>query len=504
MFPVPFWGVGICLAVFIAITVVAVLCQRKRVGAEYISAKEVSSFRMYDRMQMFSKTALFAAILCFFNTVLLDGDQTFENSVIYLCVNFISVLATLIVIYFAFAKRAAEHFDRTNVFVLGAAIWLFAALFNFYRVFDISAVGYIFICTGLCLMYASMRYTSNDVKKAMSLIGEIDDAKFEKFGAYTDAKAMLYAETTILSLMLVFSWTPSLSRFFSYAVLLLPGVFLVIASIFALLQPLDERSLDKLVVYQTAVGQQKESEAIKNSLSQRLIKEKDRVGIRILTWLVRPFFPCKCVGKEKVKNLDGPVIFVANHYEIYGPVVSILRMPVNFRPWIISNMLDGDKIEAQIKVGLDMHCKIFPKRFKSWLPKKVKKITLYILESYRPIPVYRGNLREVVQTINMTTDAMREGDNIMLFPENPETTFSQGGVDKFYSGFAEIGNAYFKKTGEATTFFPVYISKKRRRLYIGDGIKFDPSNAKADEKRRIASLLHDSMQTMAKDSVKKS
>ena len=121
------------------------------------------------------------------------------------------------------------------------------------------------------------------------------------------------------------------------------------------------------------------------------------------------------------------------------------------------------------------------------------------MKAMKPIPVYRGNLREVIATIDMTAQAMMEGDNVMLFPEKPAEKYSHGGVDRFHSGFAEIGSAYYKKTGKSTTFYPVYISKKKRKMYVGDGIKFDPTAPKPEEKRRISDALYRAMASMAAD-----
>ena len=57
LFPVPFWGVGICLVVMTAATLVSLIVRRRHFGEEYISAKATSSFRMYDAMQLFTKMA---------------------------------------------------------------------------------------------------------------------------------------------------------------------------------------------------------------------------------------------------------------------------------------------------------------------------------------------------------------------------------------------------------------------------------------------------------------
>lgn len=497
LFPVPFWGVGICLAFMAVITFVSLVVRRKHLGEEYISAKAMSAFRMYDHTQMFTKMAFYMAVLCFFNTVLLDGNVGAIDTFLYLALNIVSVFVAVVLVYFLFGKKAAANFDRTNVFVLGAALWVMADVCLYYKVFEITAVGYIFVCVGIGLMLSALRLISGDIKEALSLVVNIDGDSFEKFSAYSEVKAFFYAEVDILALMLIFSGSEAV-RFFTDAVLLAPGVFLVLACAFAVLQPLDKRNIDKMVIYRTAEGEEKQRQIIKNSLATRLTQEKDKAGIRILSWFVRPFFRCKCVGKEKIKNLGGPVVFVANHYEVYGPIVAVLRMPVRFRPWIISNMLDSGQIEEQMRPGIE-GVRFLPKFIKRLLPKIIKKFILYIINAMKPIPVYRGNLREALTTINITAQAMAEGDNVMLFPEKPQEKYSQGGVDKFYSGFVEIGSAYYKKTGKSTTFYPVYISKKKRKMYIGDGIEYDVNSPKPVEKHRVAEGLYRAMSEMAAD-----
>ncbi len=499
LFGVPFAGVAMCLALFFVLALISLIFKRKRVGEDYISAKEISAFKMYDKMQFYAKIAFYIAVLSFFNTVLMDAEQSFWDVLLYLFTVISCGIIAIAIIYFAFAKKAAQNFDKINVFVLGTAIWLAASLFVYHKVFYVTAVAYLFDCIGLGLMYASLKFINADVKNAMTLV-EVDSRSFERFESYANSNAQLTAYAILALLCSIFAVIPSISHLFWQAVLLLPAALYIVACVFALFQPLDSQNLDKLVVYRSAEGM---SDAVKYSLTDRIVHGKNRVGIRIMIWFIRPWFPCKCVGKEKLKNIDRPIVFVGNHYEIYGPVVSVLRMPVPFRPWVIWKMMDSDQIEEYIRVGVENLCKVVPKFIRKKIPRIGKKFMLYIFECIRSIPVYRDNLRQVVQTINMTVQAMEEGDNVMLFPEKPETTYSQGGVDNFYSGFVEVGSAYYKKTGKCATFVPVYISKKHRKLYIGDGITYDASNGKADEKRRIASELRQRMLQMAEEANKK-
>jgi len=503
-FSAPFVGAGICLAFFVLVTICGLFIMRKRVGREYISAKQISAFKTFNAMQTFAKVSFYVAVLCFFNSVLMDSEQSLSDTLNYLMFCFVAITGVLFVVYVSFAKKAANHFDSINVFVFGSAVWVFSCVLIYCGIFKYNTTGYVFCTIGIGLVYASLKQMGENVQDAMNVICEMQDTRFKRFCTYSDIKALLLAEIILLCIMVFFSDANYAVQTFSQALLLAPGVSLAIACVFACLQPLDKKGVDKLVVYRTAQGEEKEKELIRNSFAEKMIKTKNKIGIRVMTWLVRPFFPSKCIGRQKIKRGDGPVIFVANHYEIYGPIIAVLRMPASFRPWIINEMLDDQKIQEQMVGGIDK-IRFLPKCIKKRMPKVIKGFIKYILTAMEPIPVYKGNLREVITTINLTVEAMQQGDNIMLFPENPDVAYnSEGGVDKFYSGFAEIGASYYKKTGKSTTFYPVYISKKKRKLFIGDGIKYNASTPKADEKRRIANLLHERMQQMANDCAKKS
>ena len=502
-FSVPFFGAGICLAVFVMLTIIALFIIRKRVGQEYISAKQVTAFKMFDLMQMFAKVSFYLAVLCFFNSVLLDSEQSLKGTLNYLMLCFVAIAGVLLVIHVGFAKKVAKHFDSINVFVFGSVIWMFSSLLLYYDVFRFNVSGYVICTVGIGLVYAALKQMATDVQEAMEVVCEMQDKRFARFARYNDTKGLLLAELVLLGIMVVFSDASYATQTFSTALLLTPGVFLIVACVFACLQPLDQKNVSKMIIYRTAQGEQKEKEIIRNSLAEKIIKTKNKIGIRVMIWFVRPFFPSKCVGRQKIDVTKGPVIFVGNHYEIYGPIISVLRMPVPFRPWVINEMLDDKSIEEQMVGGIDK-LRFLPKCIKKRLPKLLKNLMKYVLTAMDPIPVYKGNLREVVTTINLTTQAMQQGDNIMLFPEKPDVAYnSEGGVDKFYSGFVEIGASYYKKTGKSTIFYPVYISKKKRKIFIGDGIKYDTSAPKAEEKRRIATLLHERMEQMANENTKK-
>ena len=50
---------------------------------------------------------------------------------------------------------------------------------------------------------------------------------------------------------------------------------------------------------------------------------------------------------------------------------------------------------------------------------------MYVTNSLDPIPVYRGGIKDVLMTIRMSVDALKEEDNLLLFPENPSKAFGE-------------------------------------------------------------------------------
>jgi hypothetical protein len=106
-----------------------------------------------------------------------------------------------------------------------------------------------------------------------------------------------------------------------------------------------------------------------------------------------------------------------------------------------------------------------------------------------------------METLRTTVSAMMEQDNILIFPENPLTTetrrYSMKGVSQFYTGFVHLARAYYKKTGKAAVFYPVYANPAKRTITFGEGIAYDPQGE--NEPERICTLLAQAINTMAEE-----
>ena len=289
-------------------------------------------------------------------------------------------------------------------------------------------------------------------------------------------------------------------------ILIVPPMVLVVAAFVSVLHfPMNNRHFQKLAKWLT-LSEGEDNPALKKQLESVVVKRhKNRFGVKIIIALLRPIMYHKVVGRENVAPYeDGQMILVCNHGELYGPVVANLYIPVSFRPWVISNMMDKEAIIEHVYQGTMVRQKWLPERWKRPLLRRVAPLVMWIFGSLEAIPVYRGKPRELMQTFRQTIEAMQAGDNILLFPENGEEQDDTGkgyaseGVGQLYTGFAMIARMYWTKTRKRAAFIPVYASRRTRTLTIGKGILYDPDAPANDEKLRIVRELTDSMTELYK------
>ena len=211
----------------------------------------------------------------------------------------------------------------------------------------------------------------------------------------------------------------------------------------------------------------------------------------VIFLLAQPFIWCKTKGRHNVQKNDEARVFVANHYEIYGPFIMFMRFPYKFRPWVIDKMCESKSIEQQMSIGFLNNYKWLPRWFKIFLIKIAKRLVLFVIRFARPIPVSRDNPRANIKTLQTSIDALNKKNNIVIYPELSSV---KEGVGEFMSGFEHIGKYYYQKTGKKVSFYPVFISRKKHTMFIEKPIIFNPENDPNAEKERIVSLLHDSIE----------
>ena len=203
------------------------------------------------------------------------------------------------------------------------------------------------------------------------------------------------------------------------------------------------------------------------------------------------FVKGKTKGKENLNKDDEARIFVANHYEVYGPFITYLKFPYSFRPWIIDKMIDPKTVEAHMSIGIYNQFPKFPKWVKFIFIKVSKSLMVFFMKTIaRGIPVSRDDFRKNIKTMQISTETLESGEPILIFPEAKAV---KEGVGEFMTGFEHIAKYYYQKTGKKVSFYPMFISKTNQTMYIGQPVIFNPENDANIEKERIISSLKDRM-----------
>lgn len=290
----------------------------------------------------------------------------------------------------------------------------------------------------------------------------------------------------------------SLFRSFRPLMILPPMLLLLAAFVSVLHFPMNSRYFRKLRRFLTLNEEGRENPAMKEQLDNVVVKRhKNRYALKVLMILTRPLYYHKVLGKENLAGYeDGTMILVCNHGEVYGPVVANLYVPVSFRPWSASDMMDKEAIVEHMYQGTMKRQKWLPEKWKRPIIRRVfYPLFHWVYQSIESIPVYTGEPRKLVQTFRLTLQAMQAEDNILIFPESGEDHaygergYVAEGVGRMYTGFAMLAPLYYARTGKRAVFVPIYASRKLRTLFICQGVEYNPDAPANQEKLRIVEEL---------------
>lgn len=497
---VPLLGCALLLLVLGLISGIVVLIINRSSKSTIKEINDIKSYRVFNNMQITFYVAVLLGIFLYFAIGVLSDTKDLSTYILETSIFYGGLIVLTILEVAIFSKFYLGKYNRMLMFILGITINLTFNILVSLDVIKIKWLYYLCNAVGTSLMLSATLLLHQTLGKVIQYVAD----KESKNMAIVDFRNLLIAlvfssiiaSATIIVLFLIYG---SNIPYTSDVLLFLPTIFMFITLWLAAMEPIDGHYLKLLEDYiHSGIDDDNIKEKVKYNLVYNFVLSTRRVGFKILVLFLRPFFKMKVLNKKVVNTKNGPVVFVSNHYEIYGPIVTVLRLPFNFRPWVISSMLNKEQIQDQMRLGSDNIFKKMPKRMKNWFINHCSNIVLKCIEELRPVPVYRDSIKDVVKTMRKSVDVLTGGDNLLIFPEKTDKYKEDGSVDPFYSGFAYIGEMYYKKTGKNVTFYPVYLCKKNKTMSFGEGITYDSSNESDKERERVSHELYLSMVDLQK------
>lgn len=474
---------------------------------------QVNAYKVFRAVMMMTVTALQVTMILIYTFIgTTAGSLFFSLLIAFVCAIVSQWVTDLLLRRPLFRQKLAP----SSTLLTGLVLWLMSLVAFLIHTMS-RHLGWSYAALALCTAGVTMagralETLEKDMRDVVHFATGISQgaAFVRAHQALSEYAALIGGLISLLGLMLITlisggSFSNSTISLTAQPLLLLPAAALVAAAIPAAFRlPLDRQVAEKTRTFLRLKENGETNLPLQKQLEELVVKvHRRRYGIKLVIFILRPFFYSKVIGAHSVQpEKDTSVIFTCNHGELWGPVVTNLFIPFSFRPWVIDEIAEPDQSSTYLYNNTIKRQKWIPERLKWPAARLTIAFLKWVVQSIDSIPVYRDNPRELVKTFRETATAMEAGDNILIFPENPndqsqaQAGYLREGVGEFFKGFAMVAQIYHQRTGKRAQFYPIYADKKQHTLTFGRMTRYDPDNP-GDEKQRIADHLRAEMLRMA-------
>lgn len=222
------------------------------------------------------------------------------------------------------------------------------------------------------------------------------------------------------------------------------------------------------------------------------VKKLSYILYRIIKWFVWLFYPKTRI--EGAENLPSePALIVGNHTQMNGPIACELYFPGRRYTWCAGQMMHLKEVPAYAYQDFWSHKPKATRCFYKLLSYIIAPFSVCVFRNANTIAVYRD--ARIISTFKNTVKRLEEGANVVVFPECAEK--HNHIINQFQSKFIDIARLYYKKTGKALQFVPMYIAPALKTMYLGEPICFRPDVPMDTERERIQTYLMTQITTMA-------
>ena len=205
---------------------------------------------------------------------------------------------------------------------------------------------------------------------------------------------------------------------------------------------------------------------------------------RVVGWTVSLCYPRLTLqGLDRIP--DEPVILVGNHCQAHGPLASVLRIPLPHYTWCAGQMLRLKEVPAYAFQDFWSQKPKWTHPFYKLLSYLIAPLAAFIFPRSKTVPVYRDT--RILTTYRETVRLLREGNSMVIFPEKDERLNQI--VYRFQNRFLDVAKLYYKKTGKALAFVPMYLAPALKTLTFGDPIRYDPAEPMETQRERLGQAL---------------
>ena len=222
------------------------------------------------------------------------------------------------------------------------------------------------------------------------------------------------------------------------------------------------------------------------------MQKKDPLLYRLIVRLVRLFSPkYRLFGTENLP--EEPCVIVGNHCQMYGPIAAELYLPRPHYIWCIGEMMNRKEVPAYAFQDFWSRKPAATRWFYRLLSYLIAPLAEYVFTHAHTIAVYRD--ARVVSTFRQSVGHLKDGADIVIFPEKNEPY--NGILWQFQEHFADVARLYYRRTGNAVCFVPMYTASSLGSIHFGEPVRFNPEASDEEERTRICSAMMKAITSLA-------
>ncbi len=213
---------------------------------------------------------------------------------------------------------------------------------------------------------------------------------------------------------------------------------------------------------------------------------------RVLRWFVLRLTPeYRLYGTDQLP--EEPCVLVGNHSQMYGPLAAEFYMPRRHYTWCVGEMMNRQEVPAYAYEDF------WPRKQKGlrWYYRLLSHLVAvplpYILTNAHTIPVYHD--ARVMTTFRKSVGQLQSGADIVIFPESHQPY--NGILWHFQEHFTDLAKLYYRKTGSAVCFVPMYVAPKLGSIHFGEPVRYCPEAPDGAERKRICEAMMTSITEIA-------
>lgn len=405
--------------------------------------------------------------------------------------------------------------DATWLGITGLVMWLGGIVLCSHMLYTgrleyIRVYFYLAVCTiGGTLSLTSLRRIEEIMPDAINAAGRAVPEEYWRMRAASWELARLMGDMLGLVTLSVFCFVNGrdlpqnadelAARF--RPIMMIPVILVIIGALISVIRfPLSTHYIGKIRRFLNLQESGEENPALQRQV-EHVVAEPYRQPYlaRFLIRMLRPFYRHTLVHPERIVTDErNPLVFLCNHGEIYGPIVSKIFLPVPARTWSVSTMmLDQGEVTEYVYENTFSHLTSLPVFVRKLLARFIGWLSVNVLNQLEAIPVYRDSPMKLRETVRRSIEAMEAGDSLLIYPENPDRKYEKDGVGEISPGFVMLADAYWKKTHRRMRMLPMYCNREEKTITFGTEIIYQPEQGFRNEQTRIVTETERQIREMA-------